>query len=339
MNAVLARLSLAVTLGTLSAGAQSTPLIPSHKPTAPAKAATPAPASVVVRINGTGLTERDLQREMAKLFPYAGVHGGRVPGEYGAELRRKALDQIVFDELLHQEALRRKMTVPAATFDDVMAQARDRFPSLKDFQAYAVQEYGSVQGFEAQIRRALLIALLLDKEVTQKARVADAEVKQFYTQNKSRFLKPENVWIQSISLNFPPNATPAQRTALRTRAENLLAMAKATKSFEEFGRLAEKFSEDDWRIMMGDHKWVHRGRLPAAVEAVAFAMKAGQISGIIETSEAFVIVRVNDTQPQRQIPFSEVRDTLSEDMEKAKLADLRRQFEQYLRKTFKVEEL
>lgn len=339
MKAFWTRLGLMMILGAASANAQSTPLIPSHTPTVPAKAAAVSPAAVVARINGVALTERDLQREMSKLFPYAGVHGGRIPGEYAAELRQQARNQMVFDELLHQEALRRKMIVPAATFADIMGQARQRFPSLKEYQEYAVREYGSVRGFEAQIRRALLIALLLDKEITQKARVSEAELKQFYTQNRARFRKPESVWIQSISLNFPPNSTPAQRSALRARAVNLLAMAKAAASFEEFGRLAEKFSEDDWRIMMGDHKWIHRGRLPAAVEAVAFNLKAGQVSDIIETSEAYVIVRINGVQPQRQIPFSEVSASLREDLEKAKLADVRRQFEKYLRKTFVVEEL
>lgn len=339
MPAFWKRLGLALTLAAAAVSAQSTPLIPSHTPTAPAKAA-PAPLSrVVARVNGAELTERDLQREMSKLFPYAGVHGGRVPGEYAAELRQQARKQIVFDELVHQEALRRKMTVPAATFADVMQQARERFPSLKDYQEYAAREYGSVQGFEAQIRRALLIALLLDKEVTQKARVSEAEVRQLYAQNPNRFRKPESVWIQSISLNFPPNATPAQRTALRARATHLLALAKATGTFEEFGRLAEKFSEDDWRIMMGDHKWIHRGRLPAAVEAVAFQMKTGEVSGLIETSEALVIVRINGTQPARQVPFREVSAALREDLEKAKLADARRQFEKHLRKAFVVEEL
>jgi parvulin-like peptidyl-prolyl isomerase len=339
MKAFWKRLGLILTLGAASVSAQSTPLIPSHTPTVPAKAAAASPAAVVARINGAALTERDLQREMSKLFPYSGVHGGRIPGEYGAELRQQAKNQIVFEELLHQEALRRKMAVPTATFADVMQQARERFPSRKEYQEYAMREYGSVQGFEAQIRRALLIALLLDREITQKARVTEAAVKQFYAQNQSRFRKPESVWIQSISLKFPPNSTPAQRTALRTRAENLMAMAKAAGTFEEFGRLAEKFSEDDWRIMMGDHKWIHRGRLPGAVEAVAFNLKAGQVSDILETSEAFVIVRSNGVQPQRQIPFSEVSASLREDLEKARLADVRRQFETYLRKTFTVEEL
>ncbi len=318
----------------LVAGAQTTPLMPSHTPTVG-----PAGVPVVARVNGAMLTQRDLRREMQKQFPYASVHGNRVPPAYEAELSRKALAQIVFEELVHQEALRRKMVVPAETLRDVLQQARGRFPTLQEYQSYAVQEYGSVKGFEEQIRRALLIALLLDKEITRKARVTAAELRQFYNDNLARFRKPESVWIQSISLNVPAEATPAQRAHVRNRAVELLPMARAAGSFEEFGRLAERFSEDDWRIMLGDHKWIHRGRLPSAVEAVAFRLKAGQVSDIIVTSEAFVIVRINGVQPQRQITFGEVSAALREDLEKAKLADVRRQFEKHLRKTFVVEEL
>ena len=115
--------------------------------------------------------------------------------------------------------------------------------------------------------------------------------------------------------------------------------ARAAKTYEEFGKLAEKYSEDDWRIMLGDHRWVHRGRLPSAVENVAFRLQAGEVSDIVETSEAFVIVRINGVQPQQQIPFKEVSQALRQDLEKANLEDLRRRFEVRLRKAYKVEEL
>ncbi|MBI3483730.1 MAG: peptidyl-prolyl cis-trans isomerase, partial [Acidobacteria bacterium] len=227
----------------------------------------------------------------------------------------------------------------AATFDEIMGQAKGRFPSKTEYETYAVQEYGSVRGFENQIRRAILIAMLVDQEITQKARTTDAQVRQFYTANKKRFLKPESVWVQSISLNLPENATPAQRAQARKRAETVLPMARAAGNYEEFGKLAEKYSEDDWRIMMGDHRWLHRGRLPSAVETVAFRLKKGETSEIIETSEAFVIVRVNGKQAPTQIPYSQVSKSLRADLEKARLVDLRTQFEQKLRNRYKVEEL
>jgi len=197
----------------------------------------------------------------------------------------------------------------------------------------------ALRGLHQQLRRGILIALLVDREITQKARMTDAQLRQFYTANQKRFQKPESVWVQSISFNFPEKATPVQRAQARQRAATILPKAKATKSFVEFGQLAEKYSEDDWRIMMGDHRWLHRGRLPSAVEDAAFRMKKEETSEIIETSEAFVIVRVNGKQGVTRIPYSQVSKSLREDMEKAKLLDLRTQFEKQLRSRYKIEEL
>jgi parvulin-like peptidyl-prolyl isomerase len=337
MKSKLIRYALAALLcGGMTASAQNVPLVSAHRP---ATSASPAVGPLVARVNGAGLSQRDLQHEMQSLFPYSEVHKGRVPGQYSAEVRQKALQQIIFDELVHQEALRRRMTVSATIYADILKQAKGRFPSKTEYDAYAAQEYGSTRGFEKQLRRGILIALLVDREITQKARMTNAQVRQFYTANKERFLKPESVWVQSISLNIPEKATPAQRSQASKRAETVLPMARAAGSYEEFGKLAEKYSEDDWHIMMGDHRWLHRGRLPSAVENAAFRLKKDESSEIIETSEAFVIVRVNGKQAPSQIPYSQVSKSLREDMEKAKLVDLRMQFEQKLRARYKVEEL
>ncbi len=331
-------LSIGAALLALSTGAQNTPLIPSHQPAVPAAAVRPAVESPVARVNGAVLTERDLQREMQKIFPYAGVHGNRMPGGFPPEVRRKALDQILFEELLYQEALRRRMTVSTSMFDDLLQQALSRFPSRAEFESYAAQEYGGIKGFEHQLRRGLLIALFADQEIARKARVSDAQVRQFYNANQNRFRKPASAWIQSISFQLSANATPAQRAQVRQRAEQVLLLAKAARDYEQFGLLAEKYSEDDWRVMMGDHKWIHRGRMPSAVEDVAFTLKAGETSGLIATPEALVIVRVNSTQPQTRIPFTQVQDSLRKDLQEARERDLRARLERQLRKTFSVEE-
>ncbi len=319
-------------------GQQQTPLVASHARTAASPAAA-ASATVVARVNGATLTERDLQREMQKLFPYASVHGNRIPGDFSKDIRQKALQTIVQEEMLHQEALRTGVTVPASVLADLLQQAQERFPSPAAFESYATQEYGGVKAFQQQLRRGVMIALLLEREVTKKARVPEVELQKFYAANKKRFLKPPSIALQSVTIQVPPNATAAQQALARKRAEEVLKLVRAARTYEEFGQVAEKYSEDDWRVMMGDHRWVHRGRLPEAIENVAFSMKKGETSGIITSQDALVVIRVNEVQPQTQIPFAQVRESLRSDLQKAKEGDLRAQLDQRLRKAFKVEEL
>src|SRR5215470_3499822 len=71
---------------------------------------TPAAGKPVARVNGTVLTDRDLLREMYLIFPYARQHNG-FPKEMEPGIRKGALQMIVFEELVYQEAQRRKMTI------------------------------------------------------------------------------------------------------------------------------------------------------------------------------------------------------------------------------------
>ena len=66
----------------------------------------------VARVNGAVLTDRDLLREMYAIFPYAQQHNG-FPKAQEAAIRQGALEMIIFEELVYQEAVRRKLTISA----------------------------------------------------------------------------------------------------------------------------------------------------------------------------------------------------------------------------------
>jgi parvulin-like peptidyl-prolyl isomerase len=320
--------------------------VASHAPTVPVQPATTAAAPLtpmgrtVARVNGTELSDRDLLRQMMNVFPYARQHGGHFPREMEADIRRNALDQIEFEELVYQEALRRKLTVAPARLNRAMHEFRAQFDMEASFQSYLAQEQGgSLQKLRSKVRRAILIDQLLTSDVTRKAIISEAQLRTFYSKNPDHFRKPESVSLQTISLVIPDNSSPTQKAEVRKRAEHVLSQAKATKDYEGFGLLAEKFSEDDWRVMMGDHKSIHRGRMPAPVEKVVFTMQAGQVSDIIEAENSFCIARVNAREESKLISFEEVRVRLKKDLESEKEDTLKKAMEARLRKNAKIEEL
>ena len=57
----------------------------------------------MARVNGAVLTDRDLLREMFTIFPYAKQHNG-FPKAQEASIRQGALEMIIFEELVYQEA-------------------------------------------------------------------------------------------------------------------------------------------------------------------------------------------------------------------------------------------
>jgi peptidyl-prolyl cis-trans isomerase C len=335
------QLLLTVILG-MAAGLSAQ--VASHAPTmkaanTPALKATPQEIDrPLIKVNGTVLTQRDLVREMQNIFPYARQHGGVFPKGKEPQIRQKAMENIVFEELVYQEALRRKMVVPPAKLSRATADFKKQFDSPAEFQQYLSDEQGgSMKNLREKVTRAILIDDLLRVEVKGKSRISDLELRRFYLNNKKRFQKPEAVSIQTISIVTPDSMTREQKADARRRAEDALKKAKAAKNYEEFGLLAEKVSEDDWRVMMGDHKSIHRGRMPAAVEKAVFTMKPGQVSDLIDTGDSLCIARVNEREETKLVPFTEVRSSLKSQLEVEKEQAVRSALEARLKRTAKVE--
>ena len=308
---------------------------PANVPTAPVTSGKP-----VARVNGVVLTDNDLLREMYNIFPYARQHNGKFPQELEPQIRKGALQMIVFEELVYQDAQRRGMTVSQARLDKAVVDFRKQFKNPDDYKNYVKTEGGgSEQTLRAKIRRSLLIDQVLQQEVENKSVVTLAQAKAYYDKNPDRFRMPESFAFQTISVIPPDKATSAQLKEARKRAEDALKQAKATKDYETFGVLAEKISEDDYRVMMGDHHAVERSKLPPDVVKVLLAMQPGQVSDLLDLGGNYSIIRLNAHIPAGMKSFDQVKDSLQKNLHQQKEEQVRVVFDQKLRANAKVEEL
>ena len=291
----------------------------------------------VAKVNGAVLTDRDLLREMYTIFPYARQHNG-FPKSQEAGIRQGALEMIIFEELVYQEAQRRKLVVPAAKLNAAQDDFRKQFSSPDEYNQYLKSEMqGSEQKAKQQIRRSLLIEQVLKTDVEMRATVTAAEVQAYYVKNGARYQQPESFGFQSISIVPPLKATPQQQADAKKRADAALVQAKTAKNAEEFGMLAEKVSEDDFRVNMGEHKVTPAAQLPPQVVKFLKTAKPGQVSGLIQIENAYTIVRATAYTPARKQPFAEVKAGLKDELQKAKYEKLRSGLAKTLRAKAKIE--
>jgi parvulin-like peptidyl-prolyl isomerase len=312
---------------------------PSAVPTTTAAPVLPA-GNPVARVNGAVLTDRDLQREIFTIFPYARQHGGNVPKELEPDIRKGALQMIIFEELVYQEAQRRKISIPPARMSRAEADLRKQFPTSDDYSSFLQAEFkGSQQAMREKIRRSLMIEQLLKAEVDSKSSVSVAEAKAYYDKNPGNFEYPETFSIQTISFVPPENATPTQVQEARKRADETLPKAKATKTYEEFGLLAEKVSEDDYRVMMGDHKPLARSQLAPVVLQALLNLQPGQVTDVIQVDNICTIVRLNKHVLAGKRKFEEVKGQLMKQLEKTKTNQIRANLDKKLKQNAKIEVL
>ena len=318
--------------------------VTSHKPTlfknTPATGSQQPIEAAVARVNGAVLTRADLVREEYAIFPYAKQHGGGIPKEFEKQIRDGALKMIIFEELVYQEALRRKVAIAPGRMQKAEVDFRKQFTSPQEFNKFLQSDFnGSRQLLNEKIRRSLLIEALLKTEVEDKCIFTTADVKAFYDRNPAKFQHAETYTFQTISVLPPQNATAAQLKEGANKAQSALKQARATKTAEEFGLLAEKVSDDDYRVMMGQHKPMPADQLAPQVVKALSVMHPNDVSELIQIDQAYTIVRLQAHAPAGRTKFEEVRAQLAKDLKEGKRNQLRMALDAKLHQTAKIEEL
>ena len=118
-----------------------------------------------------------------------------------------------------------------------------------------------------------------------------------------------------------------------------LRQAKATKSYREFGLLAEKLSDDDWHVNMGDRKQVEREKLPPPLVEAAIKMKPGEVSDLLQFGTNYTLFRLNGRTPAGKAEFTAVKAKIVADLQNSRTEELRAELHKRLRKNAKVEVL
>ncbi|HTY64811.1 MAG TPA: peptidyl-prolyl cis-trans isomerase [Acidobacteriota bacterium] len=317
-----------------------TPLVSSHASSVnnPAPSALTAAMKPAVRVNGAVLTEADVVREMYTIFPYANQHGG-FPKALEADIRKGAIDMIIFEELLYQESKRMKIPIASDQLSKAEAAFRKQLGSSAYEEFLRTDCQGSKQVLREKIRRSLLIEKMIATEVDQKSIITEVAAKDYYDKNPKQFEIPESLSIQTISIIPPQNGGVDADKEARRRAEEVYKLAAATKSYQDFGLLAEKKSDDDWHVNMGDRKSVEVSKLPPPVVQAAAEMKPGEVSKLIQLGNAYTIFRLVEHTRAGRTPFAAVKARLQTDLQKQKRVELRAALNQKLRKNAKIEVL
>src|SRR5262249_45527229 len=155
-------------------------------------------------------------------------HNG-FPKEQEASIRQGALQMIIFEELVYQEAQRRKLTVSPQEVKQSEVDFKKQFHSAQEYQDYLKAEMASSeQNVVNKIKRSLLIEQVLKSDVENKSAVTLAETRAYYEKNPKRFQLAESYTFQTISVLPPQNATSEQKKEAAKRANDFLKQAKAT---------------------------------------------------------------------------------------------------------------
>jgi TonB family protein len=111
---------------------------------------------------------------------------------------------------------------------------------------------------------------------------------------------PEQVRLREILIATPQPSDSAQIAEAHQKAQDLLDAIRRGGSFVE---LAKANSHGPTAALGGDLGYVAHGNMAPSLEAIAFQMKAGDVSDLIQTKQGFVILQVTERPDISDISF------------------------------------
>ena len=136
------------------------------------------------------------------------------------------------------------------------------------------------------------------------------EVETYHLRHLDQYSAPEEIRVRHILVS-PDGSGPAADAAARRKAEDLLQRLKAG---EDFAELARRYSDDPpTRDKGGDLGFFGRGAMLEPFERAAFALKPGEMSGVVKTEAGYHIIKLVDRLPLVAEPLERVYPNVGAD--------------------------
>lgn len=237
------------------------------------------------------------------------------------EVGPQAVNQLIYERLINREAAKQNITVTDEDVNAELTKIKAEMGATDDaaFES-SLEMYGyTLEKFKEQLRQQVRLTKLVEPQV----QVTDADLTDYYEQNKAQFETPEQVKASHILVKT------------KEEAEKLLAELKGGA---DFAKLATEHSTDPGSAAQGgDLGYFGKGRMVAPFEEAAFALNVGEMSGIVETEHGFHIIKLTDKQAAKTATFEEKKEEIRETVFQEKLSERTSAYVEELRTAAKIE--
>jgi foldase protein PrsA len=277
---------------------------------------------IVISLSGCGVIRKD--PEVEKNSPVAEVNGNVITKEefnrnlelykssyekqFGKEIwkqdiegkkfidviKDQVVEKLILDRLVIEEARKQGIEVTQQEIDGEVEGLKAYLGGDDKFQEFLNSQSMTEEQLAEQIERDLLITKYRDK-ITEDVEVTADQVRQYYDNNTKEF-KDDKIQASHILLDT------------REEAEEVL---RKINEGGDFGELAAEYSvEPGAKTSKGALGYFGYGEMIKEFEDAAFSLEKGEVSGIVETSFGYHIIKVTDKQIVDPTPFEEVRQSI-----------------------------
>lgn len=283
---------------------------------------------------GIMISKEAVQRKIQEMPAFNDANGRFDLANYKAVLERNRLSPASFEagvrnDLLANRALRAigsfaaapeqevrnwveyigqevKLAYGSVQSDEYIAQVQVADDALASWYETAQQRYKT-----AAQRKLLYLAFPFEADLGQ-VTVDEEAVHAYYQEHAETYNMPEKRRARHILFKVTGEDSPETRNARKAEAEKVLARIRTGG---DFAKLAGQFSEDVTKDKGGDLGFFARGQMVQPFEDSVFALKKGEVSGLVETPFGFHIIKVEEIMPAKTQTLAEASPTIRKALE------------------------
>ncbi len=263
-----------------------------------------------------------MRNEYQKMFQ------DQTPQEQQSQLLDWAKENVTEKVLIQQVAKKDSRPVDPKKLKKTFKEIKDSYKDEKEFFEMLDSNNSSEEEMKKQIETQLKVDRLINELRKKTPEVSHKELLDYYKQNQSKFLIPEQIRAKHIVKHIDANTTAEQA---RKEIEEAKKLLNSGKSFEEVGNMQSHCPGDGL-----DLGYFTRGQMVQRFEDVVFNLKKNEISEIFQTEFGFHIAKLYDKRPSRQLTFEQVKDKLLEKLKKEKEEEQIEKFVDELKETAQV---
>jgi peptidyl-prolyl cis-trans isomerase SurA len=245
---------------------------------------------VVAVVNDGVVLSSELDSQVNEVTQRLRAQKVQLPADH--VVREQVLERLVVETIQAQRADKAGIIVSDeqvnAAMQDIAKRNNVAFDKLPEMLATEGLVYAD---YRANLRREIQRQMLRSRDVVQRIAISPRELDQYIERQKNTATAANEYNVSHILVAVAQDATPAQLASARQKAEDIAA--RAAKG-EAFNQLAISYSDSQTALEGGALGWLKGPALPTFLAEVVPRMKAGEVSGVLQTGSGFHVVRLNE---------------------------------------------
>ena len=227
-------------------------------------------------------------------------------------LQQNLLDSIIVMKIIESYAEKNNINVSEKEVADEISALIKNYESEAAFEKDLKDKNLSRSFLNEQVKSQLLRDKVF-AQATKDVAVSDEETKKYYDDNaETLFMVPEQVKVSHILIKFAiPEGAELNDTIKAEAKTKITDIQEQLNNGADFAELAKQYSEDTASAVNGgDIGFISKGQTVPEFEEAAFALEVGQVSGIVESTFGYHIIKCIEKQSPYVKTYDEVKDTI-----------------------------